>query len=732
MNPLIVVSNRLPVSVARNNEGGFNYNHTSGGLGTAMSSLKLKNGYIWIGWPGIASDDLTEPEKKQITTKLMDDYGCVPVFQTEQQIANFYEGYSNDTLWPLFHYFPSYGSFKGEYWQAYQEVNQLYLQAILTHSSDNSTVWIHDYHLMLLPELVRNKLPGATIGFFLHIPFPSYEIFRQIPERSELIKGLLGADLVGFHIYDYARHFISSSMRLLGVQSQNGTLEYNGRYITVDTFPISIDYNRFINQLAAKESQQEIKALADSIGSQKLIVAVDRLDYSKGIMERLRGFELFLNQHPEYKEKVVLHMIESPSRTEVPAYKELRSEVEQMVSRINGAHSTYHWTPIVYLFQNFGFDKIVPLYHMADVALVTPMRDGMNLVAKEYVAAKADRPGVLVLSEMAGAADELIDAIQVNPNNTQLLADSIHQALSMPKREQAKRLKRMQKRVASYSVQQWGVDFAAELKKSGLRNQEQSAKRLTGKQADLIMQDYHDATTRLFMLDYDGTLRDTKPSDTIGVRPSKELKSLIKSLSQQPDTKVVLISGRSKDVLEKWFGNIPKLALVAEHGAWVKDHGQWELKVSEVGDIKPFLKIMQRYTLRTAGAEVTKKQFGAVWHYKRVSHELAFIRSNEIKRELIEATQGTDFMVHSGRKTIEVKPTSLNKSVIAREFTDMYPSDYIFAAGDETSDDALFTALPAHAHTVKVGTGNSTAKYQVTNASKLVDVLNKFLNKESA
>lgn len=729
MNPLIVVSNRLPVSVSRNGEGGFTYNHTNGGLGTAMSSLKLKDGYIWIGWPGIASDNLNEAEKSQIASHLMDNYGCVPVFQTEQQIADFYEGYSNDTLWPLFHYFPSYGSFKDQYWQAYKQVNQLYLNAIKEHAVEDSTIWIHDYHLMLLPELTRNELPNSTIGFFLHIPFPSYEIFRQIPERNELIKGLLGADLVGFHIYDYARHFISSSMRLLGAQSQNGVLEYNGRYITVDTFPISIDYGRFTEQLATKDSQQEIKALQKSLGDQKLIVAVDRLDYSKGIMERLRGFELFLNQHPEYREKVVMHMIEAPSRTEVPAYKELRNEVEQMVSRINGAFSTYHWTPIVYLFQNFGFDKIVPLYHMADVALVTPMRDGMNLVAKEYAAAKSDRPGVLVLSEMAGAADELIDAIQINPNNTQLLADSIHQALTMPEREQLKRIKRMQKRIANYSVQQWGMDFASELKKSGMRNKEQSAKRLTSRQTELILQNYSDSSARLFMLDYDGTLRDTKPSDNIGIRPSRELKLLIRKLSRQPNTKVVLLSGRSKEMLEKWFGSIPKLALVAEHGAWIKDHGRWEQKVDEVGDIKPFLRIMQRYTLRTAGAEVTKKQFGAVWHYKRVSHELAYIRSNEIKRELLEAAQDTDFMVHSGRKIVEVKPVSLNKSVIAREFTDMYPSDYIFAAGDDASDDDLFTALPAHAHTIKVGTGNSTAKYQLNNATKLIDVLNIFTNK---
>lgn len=723
MNPLIVVSNRLPVSITKVADGQFTYNHAHGGLPTAMSSLDIKSGYLWIGWPGIASEYLTDDDKKQITDHLFNEYRCVPVFLTQQQIADFYEGYSNDTLWPLCHYFPTYGAFKPQYWEAYKQVNQLYLNSVAEHAGATSTIWIHDYHLMLLPELVRASLPMSTIGFFFHIPFPSYEIFRQIPERCELIKGLLGADLVGFHIYDYARHFISSSIRLLGAQSRNGTLEYGGRYITVDTFPIGIDYGRFVKQLQSRDSQSEIKALYKRLGDQKLIVAVDRLDYSKGIMERLRGFELFLSQHPEYREKVVMHMIESPSRTEVTAYKELRGEVEQMVSRINGEYSTYHWTPIVYLFQNFGFDKIVPLYHAADVALVTPMRDGMNLVAKEYVASKSDKPGVLVLSEMTGAADELIDAIQINPNNTQQLADSIYQALTMPARQQTNRLKRMQKRIAKYSVQQWGKDFIAELSRANTLNRQQSTKSMTAKQTDQIVSDFIGASASLFLLDYDGTLRDSKITDTIGARPSPELKRLIKELSQKPGSKTVLVSGRSKEMLEKWFGTIPKLALVAEHGAWIKDHGQWEQKINGVGNFKPFVNIMQRYALRTAGAEVTKKQFGAVWHYKSVSPELAYVRSNELKRELNDATDGTDFVVHSGRKIIEVKPAFLNKSVIAKDFTDKYPSDFILAAGDDATDDDLFGALPAHAHTIKIGTNNSYAKHQLGSSAKLVDLL---------
>lgn len=726
MDPIIVVSNRLPISIAREKDGTFTYNHTSGGLGTAIASLNMSGGHIWIGWPGIASDDLTENDKETITNHLIDTYGYVPVFQTKQQIADFYEGYSNDTIWPLFHYFPEKANYQANYWQAYQQVNELYLQAIENFAEKESTIWINDYHLMLLPQLVRRALPEAKIGFFLHIPFPSYELFRQLPERCELIKGLLGADLVGFHIYDYARHFISSAERLIGAHSTNGAIEYDGRIIKVDTYPIGIDYDRFTEQLHTKESQKELAQLDARYKNQKLIVAIDRLDYSKGILERLRGFEMFLNQHPEYHEKATLYMIEAPSRTEVPAYKHLRDEVELLVSRINGLHATIQWTPIIYLFQNFGFDKIAPLYHRADIALITPLRDGMNLVAKEYIACKENRLGVLILSETIGAADELIDAVQVNPNNTQQVADTIYDAIKMPRPEQRRRLRRMQKRVKEYSVQRWANDYIDDLKKAAKMHKGQFRKRLNEKSTSALMNKYRTAHSRLLLLDYDGTLKHfVDTPGTAAAKPDNDLLELIGTLTKQPNTKVVITSGRTKDTMEKWFGKFPRLGLVAEHGAWVKDHGEW-VKESSGFDKRPYIRMMRKFALRTAGAIVDAKDFGVVWHYRRVSPELAFVRNGELRNELQHLAEHTDIGVYDGRKIIEIKPKNLHKGVLAREFTDRYPSDFILAVGDDYTDEQMFEALPPQAYSIKIGPGATNAKYQVSHLGKALQVLRSF------
>ncbi len=713
MDPIIVVSNRLPISIGRDSNGGLTYDHTSGGLGTAIQSLGGDAGNLWIGWPGIALEDITEREREEITNHLVDTYGYVPVFQTKQQIADFYEGYSNDTLWPLFHYFPGKANYQACYWHAYKEVNQLYLQAIESFAERGSTIWVNDYHLMLLPTLIRRVLPDAKIGFFLHTPFPSYELFRQIPERNELIRGLLGADLVGFHIYDYARHFISSAERLIGAHANSGTIEYDGRLVKVDTYPIGIDYARFTTELYSKPAQKELAALEHRYAGQKLIVAVDRLDYSKGIIERMRGFELFLQQHPEYRGKATLYMVESPSRTEVAAYKDLRNEVELMVGRINGMYSTAEWTPIIYLYKTLDFSVLAPLYHRSEIALITPLRDGMNLVAKEYIACKENRAGVLILSETIGAADELIDAVQVNPNNTQQIADAILSALAMPKSEQRSRLRRMQKRVREYSVQRWGADFTTDLKKAAAAHKGHFRKRISPSATEALLRRYRRANLRLLLLDYDGTLKTfTSTPGPLAAQPDAELMALISRLHDQPNTKIVITSGRTKDVIERWFGGFSRISLVAEHGAWIKDHGEWQ-KTDSSFDKRPYLRVMKKFAPRTAGSLIDNKEFSVVWHYRRVNPELAFVRNGELRLELQRIAEGTDIGIYNGKKIIEVKPKHLHKGVVAHEFSDRYPSDFILAIGDDYTDEQMFEALPAHADSIKIGPGITHAKYQV-------------------
>lgn len=720
MHKFVIVSNRLPVSISRV-EGQLKFERSNGGLATAMSSLEV-NDKIWIGWPGLPSDNLTSGEKQQIARELK-KLGCIPVHLTRSQIANYYEGYANDTLWPLFHYFPSYAQYKSEYWIAYKKANELFARAVKKHAAEDATIWVQDYQLMLLPRLIRHHIPDAKIGYFHHIPFPSYEIFRLLPERHEIIDGLMGADLLGFHIYDYARHFISSANHLFGTSTDQGMIEYQGRHVKVDAFPIGIDYALWQKQLEAPETKAEIGRLNAHYGTQKVIVSVDRLDYSKGIMKRLLAYEKFLHDNPSWLKKVVLVMVATPSRTEVETYKALRNDIEVTVSRINGLYSTGDWIPISYQFQNLGFEELVSLYAASDVALVTPLRDGMNLVAKEYVATKTHRPGVLILSEMAGAADELVEAIQVNPNDIPELASAIKQALRMPKQEQRVRMKHMQQRIADYTVQKWGSDFIEQLDTASHSHLGALHKRMnSGDKVDLLAA-YKKANTRLILLDYDGTLHGFSQSlSTLAAKPSARLISQLCRIAGRSGTTLCIVSGRPRRVLESWFKDCPKLMLIAEHGAWVRSQGTWKQQV-QAADLSEVLNLMKNYASRTAGSFVEAKETAAVWHYRRVNHEMAYVRKANLIHELQGIVEGTSLGVYKGTKIIEVKPKSLTKREIAKELIDNHPAEFVFCAGDDASDEEMFEVLPQTSYTVRIGFGHTRAQFQVAKYERILELI---------
>ncbi len=720
MSNLVVVSNRLPVNLSRV-DGKLVVAPSSGGLATAMSSLEATD-QLWVGWPGIASDDLTTAEKTFITKELR-QYGCVPVFLTASEIALFYEGYANDTLWPLFHYFPSFAQYKAEYWSTYMAVNRKFLRAVKKVAEEHAAIWVQDYQLILLPSMIRAVLPHAKIGFFLHIPFPSYEIFRLLPERKMILEGLLGADLIGFHIYDYAQHFLSSCNRILGTSSERNVLVYENRRVKVDVFPIGIDYKKFRDTLLAPETKHEISLLDERYHKQQLILSVDRLDYSKGIMKRLEAYDQLLSTHPDLRRKVTLMMVAVPSRTEVETYKQLRDEIEQTVSRINGMYGTTDWAPINYQFQNLTFHQIVALYAKAEVALVTPLRDGMNLVAKEYIASKRNRKGVLILSEMAGAANELSDALLVNPNDITMLSDVIYKALTMPKAEQLRRQRAMQARLSDYTVEKWGQDFLSQLAIANSSHHSALRKKLLQDDFDTLIKSYITSKKRLIMLDYDGTLKPFASSiHASAARPGPKLVNWLRLISEQTGTTLCIISGRPRATMDEWFARIPRLMLVAEHGAWVKEKGKWRQNATPF-DKTRLLEILHEYATRTPGAIVEEKDFAIVWHYRRVNPELAYMRNDAIRRALREAVVGTDLAVHSGNKIIEVKPTSVEKGAIATILVEKYPADFILAAGDDYTDESLFAALPRTAHTIKVGYGETKAHHQVSRLERVLSIL---------
>ena len=430
MPRLIVVSNRLPVSITKS-AGEIHLARSAGGVATGLSSLCRSYEGVWIGWPGTTSEKLTDVEKDEIAVKLADE-DCLPVFLSQKQVQNYYRGFSNKTIWPLFHYFPSNTIYEDRFWKTYKQVNEIFCDEVIKLAKPSDRIWIHDYQLMLLPQMIRERVAGAKIGFFLHIPFPSFELFRLLLWREEILNGLLGADLIGFHTYDYVRHFLSSVSRIAGLEQSLGKLNVGNRIVKVDAFPMGINYEKYSQAAKAADTQEEIRKIRRKVGDRKIIISVDRLDYTKGIIKRLEAFDLFLSENPGYKEKVTLIVVAVPSRTEVVYYKTVRSELEHRVGRVNGEHSTIGWMPVWYLYRFLTFERLTALYNVADVALVTPLRDGMNLIAKEFVAAKTDGKGVLVLSETAGAASELGEALIVNANNKAATARAIKEALEMP------------------------------------------------------------------------------------------------------------------------------------------------------------------------------------------------------------------------------------------------------------------------------------------------------------
>jgi trehalose 6-phosphate synthase/phosphatase len=719
----IIVSNRLPVSITKR-DGKLVFTPSSGGLATAMSSIKAEN-RLWIGWPGIVSDDLTLDDKKLIKERLKKD-GYMPVFLTRAQINGFYTGYANSTLWPLFHYFQSLTQYDNTDWIMYQEVNQLFAEEVARHAHAKAKIWVHDYHLMLLPQLLRRSISESNIGFFLHTPFPSYEIFRLFPNRKRILEGLLGADLIGFHIYDYARHFLSSVLRICGIENDKGVILYNNRVIKTDIFPIGIDYRKFVRALHAKKTHAETEKLTKRYRGQKVILSVDRLDYSKGIPTRLEAYEKFLSDFPEYRGKVVLVVVAVPSRTEVDSYKELREKVESHISRINGLFGTIDWAPVAYQFQNLPFAQIVALYQRADIALITPLRDGMNLVAKEYVASKQTTPGVLILSETAGASDELSEAIATNPVDIDGMAQALATALTMPKKEQLARLAAMQRRLSRYTIARWATDFVEQLNQTAQRQLQNGDKLITHDEEQQMARLFQKAKKRLILLDYDGTLKNfVATPDPALAAPSPSLMSLLAALAQLPDTTLAVISGRPRAALESWFAPLPSLTLAAEHGAWLKMDGTWTQQKATLKNYRSAITdILEHYAERTPGVQIEQKDFAIVWHYRNAPPELAFARNARLRHELKQLLDDTDIGIYDGSKVIEIKPRTIHKGAVCENLLAEHSADFVLCVGDDYTDEDMFRALPASAHTVKVGLDATAARWQIASVEKVIELLN--------
>lgn len=709
MGKTIIVSNRLPVKIIHEDDS-FYYVPSEGGLATGLSSIYKQGDNLWIGWPGQSVKK--EQEKEQITKDLKHE-NMVPVFLSRKLIENFYEGFSNDTIWPIFHYFLQYANFNHDLFEAYEEANKIFCDAILEVATDEDTIWIHDYQLLLLPQMVRKQLPNAGIGFFQHIPFPSYEVFRMIPWRKRILRGMLGADLIGFHTYDDMRHFLSSVSRLVGIPNSRGRIETGHRIIEVDSFPMGIDYQKYAMAAASpKTIDQEIKFRA-SLGNQKLIISIDRLDYSKGLPKRLEAFELFLTRYPEFHEKVSLIMVVVPSRDNVPQYRDLKEAVDLLVGRINGRFAKLNWTPVHYFYRSFSLESLSAFYRMAHVALVTPMRDGMNLVCKEFIASKLDKTGVLILSEMAGASKELSDAILINPNNIPQMAEAIYKALIMPEEEQIVHISIMQETLKRYNIHHWVNMFTERLEHILEIQKSMATRQFDDKAAAQIASRFGECQNRMLFLDYDGTLTGFHPDPQMA-KPDTILINLLKRLASNPKNRVIIISGRDKGTLDKWLGSLD-IDIIAEHGIWLKEKtGKWEtitkLKNSWKTEFRP---VLNAYVDRTPGSFVEEKDHSLVWHFRKVETGLGELRSRELTSHLKYLSTGKNLQVLEGDMVVEIKNADVNKGNAAQKWLDTFDHDFVIAFGDDWTDEDTFKAMPDDAFTVKVGSTSSLAMYNV-------------------
>ena len=674
--------------------------------------------------------DSTEEEWEEARKQnnVNEDFEIIPLFPPKASYEDYYNGFSNSTLWPLFHYFPSLVENKKEYFEAYKTINQLFADKILDIVDPGDVIWVQDYQLMLLPQMLREKLPSAAIGFFLHIPFPSYEIFRLMPTswKKPLLEGMLGADLVGFHTHEYVQHFIHSAKMILKVETQFNNIQYRDRLIKTDLFPIGIDYEKF-REACIDDTVVEIgTSLEEKFFNQKLIFSVDRLDYTKGLNYRLEGYEEFLNQYPKWREKVVFILNVIPSRDAIQTYSERKRSIEEKVSTINGKFSTLHWQPLIYRYNHLTFEELCALYQVADVAIITPLRDGMNLVAKEYVASCIDK-GVLILSELTGAANELNEALLVNPTDVDEVASAIDTALNMPLIEQRSRLSYMQRRLKNYDVFKWMEEFLNCLIET--KKEQESVKVNLLKESTIaqIQEDFNNAAKRCILLDYDGTLAPYQKVPSLAL-PSDDLLQLLKELSTDPINELIIISGRDAQTLDNWLGHLP-LTLVAEHGAYVKyKNEEWREYITVPNEWKDQIRpLMQLFVDRCAGSFIEEKNSTLAWHYRNTQQELGFSRSRELRNSLLQLITNTPLQVIDGNKVLEVRMIGVDKGATAMNLINYLNPDFILCIGDDTTDEDMFRSLRERGYTIKIGRGNTAAQYTIMSQREVYPFLSRFL-----
>jgi trehalose 6-phosphate synthase/phosphatase len=706
---VLIVSNRLPITTAISGDE-ITFTPAAGGLATGLRGCHERTHGLWIGWPGTAGT-LSDTARQELTRQLGES-GIVPVYLTEDELREYYEDFSNGVLWPLFHYLLDRLPLGPTSWDTYRRVNERFADEIARHYRRGDLIWIHDYQLLLVPGLVRQRIPDARIGFFLHIPFPAAEIFRILPWRKPMLEGLLGADLLGFHTYSYAQHFGAAVAEISGAEPDDDGVWVADRRVRFGVFPMGIDARRFQELAASPEVEADVAELKTQAGGRTILLGVDRLDYTKGIERRLLAFEALLRDDASLRDRVRLVQVAVPSREGVASYQDLRSHIEEMIGRINGAHGTLNSVPIHYLHQSVSTERLVALYRAADVMLVTPIRDGMNLVAKEYVASRVDDDGVLVLSEFAGAAEELQEAVLVNAYDVDALSAAIRHALAMDAGDRRTRMRAMRRRVSAYDVHRWASHFVRTLAENVPAERRATPEATLREALTAITK----ASPIAILLDYDGTL--VPIAETPGqAQPDRELLELIAALAARPRTMVLMVSGRSRDTLEEWFGQLP-IDLWAEHGVWCRGHGSadWHtaFELPDPGWVSDAHGVMEDFAAATPGAFVEVKSSSIAWHYRRAARGFGRAQARELRVALSRTLEDRPVEILEGKRVLEVRPRGATKALVVQKLLARDPAPALIVAfGDDRTDEEMFAALPRGAVSIHVGSGASLAKYRL-------------------
>ena len=703
MGRLILVSNRLPVTI-EDDSTGQRITGSTGGLVSGLDPLHQQGDALWIGYPGAEPDAATRG--------LLEDMRLEPVDIPASDFSGFYDGFSNGAIWPLFHYLLEYCNFDPVGFEAYKRVNQRFTDAVLRHAGDDDTIWVHDYQLMLVPSMLRAQLPGARIGFFIHIPVPATEVMRVMPQREEVLRGLLGADLIGVHTYEYADHLAQSFRRVLGLESRQGVVSLSGRTVRIESHPLGIDVESNREAAFSTEAGRILTEYKRTLGDAQVVLGVDRLDYTKGIPNKLEAFKSLLDREPRWREGVVMIQVAVPTREAIGGYRDQKSEVERLVGEINGLYGKPGKTPVQYIYNTVSPAELGALYRLADVAFVSPIRDGLNLVAKEYVACRDDGGGVLILSEFAGAASELGEALRINPWDIEGTAAQLERALDMGFGERNERMLPMQRRVVENDVHRWVDRFMRSL--GNPENEIHATPPMLNSKvlAETLAVPFATASSPLIMLDYDGSLREftLRYEDAA---PTDDILSLLRDLAVLDGAEVYINSGRDRHTLGEWFGDVG-ISLIAEHGSWVKYRGQTDWQrlgpspdVSWKDEVRA---ILNEYVARTRGARIEEKSSALVWHYREADDDVAEWQSLDLTSHLENTLASAPVEILTGSKIVEIRQQGLDKGraydIVESE---RGPFDFVLATGDDRTDEDLFARLRPNDFSVHVGRGGSLA-----------------------